>query len=179
MLQTFSRKLNIRFIGVILGSLLFFGCAGFDKTPTPTLSFLSHSKLYRGSYDKVWRSIQIALSSYPIKVNNIDTGLIETRSVADNEIFKVPFEDSKASNGRRYIIKIRVIRMVPKDGNEQKSAVKVIVKKDITLKRDFFAAPERLRSNGIEEKTILYRVGRELLIDRVIEKAAQNSSPNL
>ncbi|MEZ4871577.1 MAG: hypothetical protein R2827_04875 [Bdellovibrionales bacterium] len=172
MLQKSRSNNKVLLLGVLLVALLQTACAGFDKTPEPEKSFLSHSKLYRGQYDKVWRAVQIALSKYPIKINNIDTGVIETQSIPDNEVYKSPLGFDEHSSGRRYVIKARVIRMDPKDGDENSSAVKVIIKKDITLKRDFFAAPERLRSDGLEEKVVLYRIGRELLIDNVIEKAA-------
>jgi hypothetical protein len=41
--------------------------------------------------------------------------------------------------------------------------------------RDFFSDPENIESDGMEEKVIFYRMGRELTIDEAIKK--ENAKP--
>jgi hypothetical protein len=56
----------------------------------------------------------------------------------------------------------------------------VTIRKEIVLNRDFFAQPESKPSDGMEEDIILYRVARELSIDKALKRfqEKQNKSAN-
>ena len=53
---------------------------------------------------------------------------------------------------------------------KQKESIRVVVTKLIERQRDFFAPGEDLASDGIEEKMILYRIEREVLIEEALKK---------
>ena len=59
---------------------------------------------------------------------------------------------------------------------ERKAATKVTLTKDVTLQSDFFSDPKFLPSDGLEEKTILYRIGREIQIERALAKAQKKQN---
>ncbi|MCB0362431.1 MAG: hypothetical protein KDD35_06905 [Bdellovibrionales bacterium] len=142
------------------------GCALFADNKEPPPSFGPREQVYYAEFDQVWRATQIALSKYPIKINNLDLGILETDTVKGYKAWMPPHKSS-ASGGLSYNINVRVV----KGGVENRPAVRVTIIKEIELKRDFFAEVQRLPSDGLEERSLLYRIGRELQIDRALKKA--------
>ena len=59
-----------------------------------------------------------------------------------------------------------------------KEAVKVTVAKDVELKTDFFSDPKRLESDGLEEKVILYRIEKEISVERALQRAQKKLNKN-
>lgn len=66
-----------------------------------------------------------------------------------------------------YRLTIRVIKGAPLAG---KPATKVTIVKDSQLQQDFFSDPRSQPSDGLEEKSILYRISREIQIERAIAR---------
>lgn len=145
------------------------GCSSIDKKPDqlPTPPF---ERVYNFNYNNVWRAAQLALGDYPLRLNDQDLGILETETVRSYEGFKPPHTRTKYSPGTMYRINIKVIKGV-KAGEP---AVKVIVYKNLKRYRDFFSAAESLKSDGLEEAKILYRIERELVIERAINRFGQS-----
>ncbi|MEK6556574.1 MAG: hypothetical protein AABZ31_15095, partial [Bdellovibrionota bacterium] len=60
-------------------SLALTGCALSDKDSDATVEQLEPVvQVYEATYDEVWRAMQKAFSRYPIRLNNADTGELET-----------------------------------------------------------------------------------------------------
>jgi hypothetical protein len=162
-----------------LGISLWFatGCAVFEQKagPKPVLGPLE--KIFYASFDDVWRATQLALqspTSYPLRVNNMDTGVMETEILKGSLTWMAPHMAEPPTGGYSYRILVRVIK-----GNiSGRQAFKVTVQKDAQIQRDFFSEPEPVHSDGLEEKVILYRIDRELQIDRALKRAnkRQNQS---
>lgn len=142
------------------------GCALFKQPEYPTESYGPKESVFYAEYDQVWRATLLALQRYPITVNNMDIGVIETDAVRGENIWSPPHKPITRRGGLAYVLSLRVIK-----GKVQgKSAIKVAVSKNIEIQRDFFADKEKQASDGLEEKTILYRIGRELQIDRALNR---------
>lgn len=126
--------------------------------------------VFNAKYEDVETALKLALSRYPARVDNTESGIYETDYVKGDARFKPPQSaDEEYTSGYRYRIIIRLVR-----GNKEgRNAVKVVVLKQIELARDFFATSENVASDGLEEKVILYRIGRELRIRRAIQKFNQ------
>ena len=60
--------------------------------------------------------------------------------------------------------------------NEERSAVKVLVTKAPEIARDFFATPESLASDGLEENVVLYRIGREIALAKAMVRATEKDN---
>jgi hypothetical protein len=131
----------------------------------------SYQKIFYYPYDNVWRAAQLALK-YPIAVNNMDHGILETDFVKADDGFIAPVEDKVPSSGIRYKISLNLAKGKV-DGRE---GIRVTVNKYVERKRDFFAESENLPSDGLEEKVIFYRMERELIIDEALKKAARGSN---
>jgi hypothetical protein len=160
----------IRAIRVLTLGFLFLlsACASQDLTTAkPTESAEPQEKVFPESYDDVWRSVQLAMANYPIKVNNQDAGILETEAIKGDAAWNSPGQKRMTSGGSRYRIIVRVVK-----GRTEKNqpAGKVIILKLGEIQRDFFSPYEKLPSDGLEELAIMYRIERELQIEKALRK---------
>ncbi len=152
-------------------SLVFCLASCSHKAPvvrSKTLSRPIYQKVFYFPYDNVWRAAQLALK-YPIAVNNMDHGVLETDYIKADDGFKAPSDEKIPSSGIRYKISLVLV----KGKAEGRESVRVTINKTIEKKRDFFAEVESLPTDGLEEKVIFYRMERELVIDEGLKKAAK------
>ena len=130
-------------------------------------------QIFQANVGHVWRAVQLTLKDYPVQVSDLDQGIFETELIKGDKSWFPPHKIRPMfQNGRRYRILVQVIEISL--GN--RSATKVIIRKEITLQRDFFSSPEPISSDGLEEEAILYRIGRELQLDQMLEKIQSQSS---
>jgi hypothetical protein len=139
------------------------GCAGVSIAEPPVKEPLS--QLYRADFDQIWRNIQLAMRRYPVRVNNIDAGILETDYIKADKLFSMPSE-TPPRPGVRYKIIVRGI----KGSVEGKPAVEVKLQKIVEMQENFFEGFRTVPSDGLEEQTILYRIGRYLEIDQMLGK---------
>lgn len=138
-----------------------------DKADKIKTMSVTPQRIYYANYDQVWKSALTVLK-YSITDQNQETGHIETDYVkaADGGWLR-PDTTKQPSSGVRYKILMSFVRVKTESG---KIGVKVTIDKRIERVRDFFSDPEQLDSDGLEEKTIFYRMERELLIDEALKK---------
>jgi hypothetical protein len=141
------------------------GCALLE--PSQPTSLGPAHKIIFGDYDEIWRAIQKALVNYPIQINNSDQGIIETDIIKGEQIWHAPHIKQKEKRNPRYVIRVNVVKGTSKN----KSSSRVSVTKSISLEKDFFSGTERLPSDGLEERAIIYRIERELNIERSLRRA--------
>jgi hypothetical protein len=172
-LKQISKLFADRIRSLTLASLLvsvFFsnGCstAPVTKNSERVLRENTNQRVFYFPYDSVWRAAQLALK-YPIAVNNMDNGILETDFIKALDGFTAPHETKRPSDGIRYKITLSLARGRV-DGRE---SVRVNIIKTLEKKRDFFSEPESLESDGLEEKVIFYRIERELIVEEALKKA--------
>ncbi|HVK62310.1 MAG TPA: hypothetical protein VM432_12195, partial [Bdellovibrionales bacterium] len=102
-------------------------------------------------------------------IDNTEAGIFETDYVKGDGRFSPAHESREFSSGYRYRLLVRMVR----GKKEARSAVKVSITKQIQLARDFFSDPDELTSDGLEEKSILYRINREISIARGLNRAIE------
>lgn len=117
------------------------------------------------SFESVWRAAQISVR-YPISLNNMDTGQLETDWIRALEGFTAPDQKKIPSSGIRYKIILTMVR----GKKNNRPSVRVTLRKIIERQRDFFSEPEPIVTDGLEEKVILYRMERELIIQEGLKK---------
>lgn len=123
-------------------------------------------KIFFAPYESVWRAAQVALR-YPISLNNMDNGALETDWIRALDGFIPPGKNRRVpSAGVRY----RLLLTLVKGRYQGRESVKVSIKKVIQRQADFFADPQELQTDGLEEKVILYRIERELIIHEALKK---------
>ena len=152
-------------------SILFLsGCALFEERAGPKPALGPQERVYYFPIEDVWRATLMALQSpnnYPLRVNNMDTGLIETDRLKGSEAWQAPHITVPYASGYSSRLIIRVI----KGSLGRRPAIKVNIRKDAKVQRDFFSEPETVISDGLEEKVILYRIDREIQVERALRRA--------
>lgn len=161
----------MRFIFVLLLGATLTGCAQAEKKthtgiPTPV------EEVFYADPETVDRAISQVMVKYPQKIANLEAGVLETDYIKGDARFQPPHKNVTFGSGYRYRIFIRTVR----GKTNGKPAIKVQVLKKVEQHRDFFADPENLKSDLLEEKAILYRIGREIKIDKALQRLSQKTS---
>lgn len=152
------------------------GLVACDTLPThdnrvqKALENASQQRIYFAPYEAVWRAAQVALK-YPIAMNNMDNGILETDWVRALEGFMPPGKSKMPSAGMRYRIQLALV----KGRLNGRESVKITIRKMIQKQSDFFADPDNIETDSLEEKVILYRIERELIIYEALKKVNANS----
>jgi len=122
-------------------------------------------RAFRADYDSVWKSTLIALAKYPLDKNDKSSGEISTTVIDAEQVFK-PYK-KKARSNERYKLEISLEKRKVRG---QKITVVKVHKRPL-IKGDFMNRDIELKSDGIEESVLLYRIARELVIDKAVERA--------
>jgi hypothetical protein len=158
--------------------LLFFwflnlsACALFEERAGPDKFYGPREQVYFATFEEVWRGVNLVLQPYPLRVSNMDQGMLETDTIRGYRVWAPPYKPDTSSTGETYRLTIRVI----KGALESRAATKVTVVKETQIQSDFFSDPRSLPSDGMEEKSVLYRIGREIQIERALVRAQKKQN---
>jgi len=143
------------------------GCALFEERNKPPTYFGPREQVFYASFEEVWRAVNLVLQPYPLRISNMDQGLLETDVIRGYKVWAPPYKNDVAATGESYHLTMHVV----KGALDRRAATKVTIVKDNEVQVDFFSDPKSIPSDGLEEKTILYRIGREIQIERALAKA--------
>lgn len=147
------------------------GCALFEDRSQPVMVYGPREQLYFSDFDEVWRAVNLVLQNYPLRVSNMDQGTIETDLIRGDKVWTPIHKKEGGKSSLAYQLIIRVI----KGKLEGKKATKVVLLKESSVQADFFSDPKQIPSDGFEERTLLYRIGREIQIERALAKAQKKT----
>lgn len=159
---------------LILWFLSLSDCALFEERAGPDKFYGPREQVYFASFEEVWRGVNLVLQPYPLRVSNMDQGMLETDTIRGYRVWAPPYKSETSTNGETYRLTIRVI----KGALESRAATKVTVVKEMQIQADFFSDPRSLPSDGLEEKSVLYRIGREIQIERALARAQKKQNQN-
>jgi hypothetical protein len=148
------------------------GCALFEERAGPATMFGPREQVYYANYEEVWRAVNFVLQPYPLRISNMDQGTLETDMIRGYRVWAPPYKSESSSSAETYRLTIRVIKGAPLQG---KPATKVTIVKEMQIQQDFFSDPRSIPSDGLEEKAILYRISREIQIERAIARSQKNA----
>jgi hypothetical protein len=135
--------------------------------------FGPREQVYYATYEEVWRAVNFVLQPYPLRISNMDQGTLETDMIRGYRIWSPPYKSENAATAETYRLTIRVIKGAPLSG---KPATKITIVKESQIQQDFFSEPRSIPSDGLEEKSILYRISREIMIERAIARTQKNKN---
>ena len=159
-------------IGLLLTGL-FSGCGSQVLQPETTDAIIERSsqqKIYFAPYDEVWKAAHSVLK-YTIAAENQDFGVIETDYIKAVDGWLPPFRTRPQFPSSRYKLVLSFAR--GKKGEAQET-VRLTIEKKIEVFKDFISEVKSVPSDGFEEKTIFYRIERELVIAKALRKASEN-----
>ena len=136
--------------------ILFFltGCLSINK--------VTQQQMFSAPYEIVWQSVLLTMKDYPLIVEDIESGEIETGMIQGYTIWQPPQGMIPYQNKRKYKIKI-FLEKIKKDSQ---SSIKVHIIKDERVDKDFIEHSTPVVSSGLEEDLILYRIKREILLEQ-------------
>lgn len=164
-------------IKVVVLCMLFSTCSSYDKFRYITEDFQVPSKIFKFNYDKTWLAVLQTVKRYDLATKNQAAGIIKTKWV-DNTL-ELNFSDSFGSNDSVKAAKFKLIINVVKGYRGKKEVSKVTIYKRQMVEQDFLQGSKIVPSDGILEKTILYRIGRSLSITRNLEKIEEQKAKEI
>ena len=165
--QRFS-KIIIQICVVCLYTLTLYGCSSYENFKYITEDLEIPTQVYRADYNKVWQEVMKITNKYPREVYNQEAGVIKTRWI-DNTL-ELNFADSFGSNDSVKSAEFKLILNVVKGYRGSREVSKVTVFKRQRVEQDFLQGWKIIRSDGILEKSILYRLERALTIEAKLQE---------
>ncbi|MBL7664940.1 MAG: hypothetical protein JNM93_07380 [Bacteriovoracaceae bacterium] len=163
-----SKLLSIVFLGTLLG------CGSYEKFREVTEEMEIPSEVFDANYNQSWQAVIQVMKKYDIAQQNQEAGYIKTRWM-DNTL-QVNFTDSFGSSDAVKSAKFMLVINVVKGSQGGREVSKVSVYKRQLVEQDFLQGWKEMRTDGILEKTILYRLDRIISIDnklQAIDKARE------
>ena len=108
------------------------------------------------------------MNKYDLALQNQESGTIKTKWI-DNTL-KLNFADSFGSSDSVKAAKFKLVINVIKGFRNSKEVTKVTVFKRQMINQDFLQGWKVVPTDRIQEKTLLYRVSRALIVDKKLKR---------
>ncbi len=159
-------KVNLLLILAL--ALFFHSCSSYENFKYIAEDFEFPSQVYPHDFNKVWQEIMKVTNKYERELHNQEAGIIKTRWV-DNTL-ELNFSDSFGANDAVKAAQFKLIINVVKGFKGKKEVTKVTIFKRQRVEQDFLQGWKLVRSDGILEKSILYRLDRALQIETKLQE---------
>ncbi|MBL6988265.1 MAG: hypothetical protein ISR65_00720 [Bacteriovoracaceae bacterium] len=166
-----------KFILFYLLFALLTSCSSYKEFKHITEEFEIPTKVFKSSYDQAWQSVLQVMQKYDLELQNQEAGVIKTRWI-DNTL-ELNFADSFGSRDAVKAAKFKVIVNVAKGFRTAKEVSKVTIFKRQLVENDFLQGWKEIRTDGIFEKTLLYRIERLITIDNKLKVIEEVKSKQL
>lgn len=145
-------------------------CASYEKFRYITEDFEVPSQVYKHDFNQTWLAVLKAMvtSKYNLSLQNQESGVVKTHW-HDNTL-EINFVDSFGSKDAVKSARFKLIINVVKGYRGRREVSKVTVYKRQMVEQDFLQGWKVVPSDNILEKTILYRIGRNLEIADKLKK---------
>jgi hypothetical protein len=155
---------------LVIGSLSFSitGCSSYDNFRSITEDLEIPSQVYRADYNKVWQEVMKIANKFELELYNQEAGIVKTRW-KDNTL-ELNFADSFGTTDSIKAARFKLIINVTKGFRGTKEVAKVTVFKRQQVETDFLQGWKIKRTDGIVEKSILYRLERSLAIEAKLQE---------
>ena len=113
-------------------------------------------------------SNEIQANKYDLALQNQESGAIKTKWI-DNTL-KLNFSDSFGGSDSVKAARFKLIINVIKGYKDSREVTKVTIFKRQMIKQDFLQGWKVVPTDRIQEKTILYRIARSIIIDNKLRR---------
>lgn len=158
----------MKFTLLIITMLFFSGCASYEKFRQITEELEIPAKIYKADYNQTWQAVIQVMRKYDIAQQNQEAGFIKTRWM-DNTL-EVNFADSFGSSDAVKAAKFKLVVNVVKGFRNGREVAKVTIYKRQLVEQDFLQGWKEQSTDGITEKTLLYRMSRLIAIDNKLKE---------
>ena len=161
----------------LLVFLSFTSCASYEKFRQITEELEIPSRVYKADYNQAWQAIIQIMKKFDIAQQNQEAGTIKTRWM-DNTL-QVNFTDSFASSEAVKAAEFQLVVNVAEGYSYGQKVTKVTIYKRQRIENDFLQGWREVTTDGIQEQTILYRLGKIIDNDnylREVDKAREQEA---
>lgn len=158
-------------------SLILTSCASYEKYRQITEELDIPARVYKADFNQTWQAVLQIMKRFDVSYNNQEAGKIKTRWM-DNTL-QVNFTDSFGSSDAVKAAEFKLLINVAEGFSFGRKVTKVTIYKRQRIERDFLQGWKEIPTDGIQEKTLLYRLGviidndnKLKEIDRLKEKEA-------
>lgn len=152
-------------------------CSSYEQFRYITEEFEIPNKVYRFDYNQTWLAVLQVMKKYNLELTNQEAGVIKTRW-QDNTL-EVNFADSFGSSDAVKAARFKLIVNVVKGFRSNKEVTKVTVYRRQMIEQDFLQGWKVIPTDGILEKTILYRIDRNLKIASRLKQIEEQKAKEL
>ncbi len=165
---------------ITLSAMLFFllsSCSSYKQFKYIAEEFEIPSQVFSADYNTTWQAILEVMKTFDLEIQDAESGIIKTRWI-DNTL-QLNFTESFGKRDAVKAAKFKVIVNASKGYRGSIEVTKVTVFKKQLVEQDFLQGWKNIYSDGIFEKTTLYRIKRIVDINKRIEKIEQLRSKEL
>ncbi|MEE2670780.1 MAG: hypothetical protein VYA54_03675 [Bdellovibrionota bacterium] len=138
-------------------SLFLSSCASYEKYRQITEELDIPSQVYKADFNQTWQAVLQVMKRFDVSYNNQEAGKIKTRWM-DNTL-QVNFTDSFGSSDAIKAAEFKLLINVSEGFSYGRKVSKVTIFKRQRVERDFLQGWQEIPTDGIQEKTLLYRIG--------------------
>ena len=158
--------------------LLFFcSCSSYEQFRYITEEFEMPSKTFNVNYTQAWQAVLDVMRKYDLEIMNQETGLVKTSWVDNTN--EINFTHSVGLRDYVKSARMKIIVNVIKGFREAREVTKVTIFTRQMVEHDFLQGWKVIRSDGILEKTIFYRLERILFNYRELKKIEEQRAREL
>lgn len=158
----------MKFTLLIVFLAFFSSCASYEKFRQITEELEIPARVYKADYNQTWQAVIIVMRKFDIAQQNQEAGFIKTRWM-DNTL-EVNFADSFGSSDAVKAAKYKMVINVVKGFRSSREVTKVTIYKRQLVEQDFLQGWKEVPTDGIVEKTLLYRVERLIARDNKLKE---------
>lgn len=169
-----TMKQKIRAIGYIIFLLFLSSCASYQNFKYITEEFEIPSKVFKADFNQTWQAVIQVMKKFDIASQNQEAGFIKTRWIDNTN--ELNFSDSFGSSDSVKSAKFKLLVNVVKGFRGSMEVTKITIYRRQLVEQDFLQGWKEIPSDGIAEKTLLYRIERLIQIDnklKAIDKAKE------
>jgi hypothetical protein len=144
------------------------GCANYEKFRQVTEELEIPMKVYKADYNQTWQAVIQVMRKYDIAQQNQEAGFIKTRWM-DNTL-EVNFADAFGSSDAVKAAKFKLVVNVVRGFRTSREVSKVTIYKRQLVEQDFLQGWKEVSTDGIMEKTLLYRIERLIATDNKLKE---------
>jgi len=170
------KSVNLRCVAIGI-LLIFSSCSSYEQFKYITEEFEIPSQVYRYDYNQTWLAVLQVMKKYNLELTNQEAGIIKTRW--EDNTLEVNFADSFGSSDSVKAARFKLIVNVVKGYRSNREVTKVTVYRRQMIEQDFLQGWKVIPTDGILEKTILYRIERNLKIADRLKKIEEQKAKEL
>jgi hypothetical protein len=155
-----------KFILFIL--ILTSGCSSYERFKMITEELEIPSEIYTADYNQTWQAVIQVMKRFDISYQNQESGKIQTRWM-DNTL-QVNFTDSFGSSDAVKAAEFKLLVNVAEGYSYGRKVTKVTIFKKQRVEHDFLQGWKEKQTDSIQEKTLLYRIGRLIENDNKLKE---------